>query len=98
MGKRAQRQQEADVADSVDAVAGERSELLARKHGGQRLSPGEQARLEVLTARLKELLPPVSLGELEALLEMAEETERIRERAWERRRRVGLSQQPPSSR
>lgn len=76
----------------VDAVANERSELLARKHGGgQPLSMDEQERLEALTTRLKELLPPVSLGELEALLEMTEEAERIRERARERRRRLGLS-------
>jgi hypothetical protein len=77
-------------ASEADAVAVERSELLARRHRGQRLSPGEQERLEVLTARLKELLPPVSATDLEALLEMAEEAERIRDCARERRQRVGL--------
>jgi len=76
----------------TEAVAGERSELLARKHGGQRLSRREQERLGFLTTRLEQLLPPVSMGELEALLQMAEEAERIREQARDRRRRLGLSQ------
>ncbi len=72
----------------VEMVAGERSRLLARKHGGQKLSPGEQERLAFLTSRLEELLPPVSIRDLETLLEMAEEAERIRERARERRQRL----------
>ena len=79
-------------ASETEAVASERSDLLARKHGGQRLSRSEQERLDVLTSRLAQLLPPVSMGELEALLEMAEEAERIREQARERRQRLGLSQ------
>jgi hypothetical protein len=74
----------------VHAVAGERSELLARKHGKQKLSRKEQERVDLLTARLKELLPPVSVRDLENLLEMTEEVERIRERARERRRQLGL--------
>lgn len=80
----------------AEEVAGERSKLLARKHIGQRLSPEEQARLESLTARLKELLPPISLGDLEALLEMAEEAESIRERAQARRQQLGLSPTIPA--
>ena len=76
----------------VEAVAGERSELLARKHGGERLSRREQERLDLLTSRLKQLLPPVSPEELETLVQMAEEAERIRERARERRQQMGLSQ------
>lgn len=72
-------------------VAGERSELLARKHGGQRLSKSESERLELLTEKLRQLLPPVSVGELEALLGLTEELERIRERAQERRQRLELS-------
>ncbi|HEY4563850.1 MAG TPA: hypothetical protein VIJ36_12775 [Thermoanaerobaculia bacterium] len=72
-------------------MAGERSELLARKYGGQQLSESERERLELLTERLKELLPPVSVGELESLLSLTEELERIRERAQERRQRLGLS-------
>lgn len=71
-------------------VAEERSKLLARKYGGHGLSQGEQERLQLLTARLEELLPPVSIRDLEALLEMTEEVERIRERARERRQRSGL--------
>lgn len=80
----------------AEEVAGARSELLARKHSGQRLSPDEQERLARLTARLKELLPPISLGDLEALLEMAEEAEGIRERAQARRQQLGLSRTIPS--
>lgn len=76
----------------TEGVASERSELLARKHGGQKLSRSEQQRLDFLTSRLAQLLPPVSMGELEALLQMAEEAERIREQARDRRRRLGLSQ------
>ena len=80
-----------EATHEADLMASERSRLLARKHGGQSLSSGEQERLELLTARLQELLPPISIGDLEALLEMAEEVERIRERARERRQRVGAS-------
>jgi molecular chaperone GrpE (heat shock protein) len=72
-------------------MASERAELLARRHGGQGLSTSEQERLESLTARLKELLPPISAGDLEALLEMTEELENIRQRARERRRRLEMS-------
>ncbi len=77
-----------DTAREVETVAGERSRLLTRKYGGQKLSPGEQERLTLLTSRLEELLPPVSIRDLETLLEMAEEAERIRERARERRQRL----------
>lgn len=70
-------------------VAGERAELLARKHSGQKLSPSDQERLDLLSARLKEILPPVSVAELEALLEMSLEVQSIRDRARERRRRLG---------
>lgn len=76
----------------AEAVASERSDLLARKHGGQRLSRSERERLDFLTSRLEQLLPPVSMGELEALLQMAEEAARIREQARDRRQRLGLSQ------
>ena len=88
---RAQAQKEYQASET-EAVASERSELLARKHGGQKLSRSEQQRLDFLTSRLTQLLPPVSMGELESLLRMAEEAERIREQARERRRRLGLSQ------
>jgi len=74
----------------VQQLATERSELLARKHRGEKLSPGEQKRLEILTASLKEALPPISPGEFEVLLERTKEVESIRERARERRRRLGL--------
>lgn len=77
--------------EEASRVAGERSELLARKYGGQQLSKSERERLELLTERLRELLPPVSVGELESLLSLTEELERIRERAQERRQRLGLS-------
>jgi len=76
----------------TNAVASERAEILARKHGGQRLSRAEEERLSSLTYRLEQLLPPVSMEELEVLLQMAEEAERIREQARERRGRLGLSQ------
>lgn len=76
----------------TESVAVERSELLARKYGGPGLSRSEEERLDILTSRLEQLLPPVSMGELEALLRMAEDAERIREQARERRLRLGLSQ------
>jgi hypothetical protein len=75
----------------VELVASARAELVARKYGGQGLSQTERERLDSLTARLEELLLPVSVRELEALVEMAEEAERVRERARERRQRLSLS-------
>lgn len=73
----------------TDAVASERAELLARKYS-KGISSDERKRLDELTARLDELLPPVSVADLEALVEMAEETERIRKDTQELRQRLGL--------
>lgn len=80
-----------EPASEAETVADERSELLARKYSGKELSRDEQERLGALTARLEELLPPVSIQDLESLLEMAEAAKRIRERAQERRLRLGLN-------
>jgi hypothetical protein len=77
----------AETSD-VEALASERADLLARKHGGERLSPDEQERLDSLTARLDELLPPISPREIAGLVQMAQEADRIRERARERRKRL----------
>jgi hypothetical protein len=85
------RQQALLAKTDVDAVAGERAELLTRRYGGQALSSREQDKLEALTARLKELLPPVSMRDLETLFELAQEAERVRERARERRQRLDLA-------
>jgi len=74
----------------VETVADERAELLARKYGGEELSRDEQERLASLTVRLEKLLPPVSIQELENLLEMAEEAEHIRQWARESRQGLGL--------
>jgi uncharacterized protein (DUF433 family) len=68
--------------DLVGGLANERSELLARKHSGAKLSPVEQ--------ELKEALPPISPRELEVLLETTKEVKLIRERALERRQRLGF--------
>jgi uncharacterized protein (DUF433 family) len=75
--------------ETLQAVAQERSELLARKYRGRNLSVKEQDRLDALTARLKQLLPPVS-ADLESLLKMTEEVQQIREHARARRRHLGL--------
>jgi uncharacterized protein (DUF433 family) len=72
--------------DLVGELANQRSQILSRKHSGDKLSSGEEKDLEILTARLKESLPPISPHELEALLEMTREVEIIREHARERRR------------
>lgn len=79
------------IESDVDAIAGERSQLLALKHSRQNLTSNQQERLESLTARLKELLPPISVSELETLFEMMEEVERTRKRARERRHRLEVS-------
>lgn len=79
------------AVDLLGGMADRRSRLLARKHSGEKLSSGEEKHLEILTARLKEALPPVSSQELEALLAMTNEVALIRERARERRQRLGLS-------
>lgn len=77
-----------ELGSEARAVAGERSQLLFRKHSGQRLSSPEEEQLEMLTAQLKSLLPPVSIGEIKNLLAMTQDVEAIRERARERRRRL----------
>ena len=75
-----------DVKDLADV----RAELLARKHSGEKLSCEEEEHLKILTARLKEVLPPISPHELTVLLEMTNEVALIRERARERRWKLGL--------
>jgi hypothetical protein len=79
-----------EAAREIERVVAERSQLLARKHNEQNLSPGDHERLDLLTTRLRQLLPPVSIRDREVLLDMAEVVERIRDRASERRRRLGL--------
>jgi len=79
-----------EAACEVERLAAERSQLLVRKHREDNLSPGDHERLDLLTLRLRQLLPPVSIRDLEVLLNMAEEVEHIRDRAQERRRRLGL--------
>lgn len=76
-----------EVSD-VEVLASERADLLARKHGGEPLSLEEQERLDSLTARLDELLPPISPHEIASLVKMAQEADRVRERARERRKRL----------
>ena len=67
-------------------VSVRRALLLARD--ARRLSPEEDARLQVATARIRKLLPRVTASDFEALEESAEVIAALHARATELRKRI----------
>ena len=68
----------------------DRLELLARAYVAGQLSTEAEARLAIVTQRVRRLIPRVTVADFEHLEEMATELERIRLENTERRRRLGL--------
>lgn len=75
---------EADVANRA------RLALLARQYEATRLSTEEEARLAIVTERIRRLIPRVTVDDFEALQSILEEAERIESADIERRRRLGI--------
>ena len=75
---------EAEVANRI------RLELLARLYVSKKLSAEEDARLAIVKEKVRRLIPRVTVEEFEALGEIAQDSETIRTRNEERRRRLGI--------
>lgn len=68
----------------------DRLELLARAYVAGKLSPEEDARLAIVTERVRRLIPRVTAEDFEQLQLMAEELGRIETEDNQRRHRLGL--------
>jgi hypothetical protein len=67
-----------------------RLELLARQYVSKQLSPEEDARLAIVTEKVRRLIPRVTVEDFEALALIAEESKMVRARNEDRRRRLAL--------
>jgi len=67
-----------------------RLELLARLYVSKKLSAEEDARLAIVTEKVRSLIPRVTADDFIALEEIALESEAIRKENIERRRRLGI--------
>jgi hypothetical protein len=67
-----------------------RLELLARLYVSKKLLPEEDARLAIVTEKVRRLIPRVSADDFEALGVIAQDSEAIRVKNEERRRRLGI--------
>lgn len=67
-----------------------RLQLLARKYARKALTSEEQARLDIVSERVRQLMPRVMATDLEKLEELAQEAARFREIAENVRRKQGM--------
>jgi len=83
-GEQAPEISQADVANRA------RLELLARQYVNK-LSPEEDARLSIVTERVRRLIPRVTVEDFEALERIAERLQRIGSDDADRRNRLGIA-------
>jgi hypothetical protein len=76
--------------DEAERIADQRAFLLAQRYALRGASKEQQARLNLLTERLKVLLPPVTEEELETLEKIALSGQAVRDRFAEIRRRLSI--------
>jgi len=69
----------------------DRLELLARAYVAGQLSNEEQARLTIVTERVRRLIPRVTVADFERLEQIAGDVERIGSEDAERRRLLGIT-------
>jgi hypothetical protein len=82
--------QETAVIGDAEIANRDRLELLARAYVARKLSPEEDARLAIVTERVRRLIPRATVGDFEQLQRMAEDVRRIESEDIERRTRLGL--------
>jgi hypothetical protein len=80
----AQQESDADAANRI------RLELLARLYVSKKLSPQEDARLAIVTEKVRRLIPRVTIEDFEALGEIAQDAQTIRTENEALRRRLGI--------
>ena len=81
---------EALQISEAEAANRARLELLARKYVSQKLSTEEEARLAIVSERVRRLIPRVTVEDFEVLANILEDAEQIELRDIERRRRLGI--------
>jgi hypothetical protein len=81
-----------DLPQESEAEVTNRSrlELLARHYVTKKLSPEEDARLAIVTEKIRKLIPRVTIEDFERLHAIAQESEAIRVKNEERRRRLAI--------
>jgi hypothetical protein len=67
-----------------------RLELLARQYVSGELSPEEEARLAIVSERVRRLIPRVTTEDFEMLERILEDANQIEAEDIERRRRLGI--------
>ncbi len=67
-----------------------RFELLARQYEAGELSPKEEARLAIVTERVRRLIPRVDVEDFEMLEQILQNAAEIEAEDIERRRRLGI--------
>jgi hypothetical protein len=82
--------EETSQVSDADVASRTRLALLARQYETARLLTEEEARLAIVTERVRRLIPRVTVDEFEALQAILEEAERIESADVERRRRLGI--------
>jgi hypothetical protein len=82
--------EEASQVSEADVANRTRLALLARQYEAARLSIEDEARLAIVTERVRRLIPRVTVDDFEALQAILEDAERIRLADIERRRRLGI--------
>ena len=78
------------IPDSAVTTRDKRLRLLARKYAQKEFSEEETARMEILTARLRKMVPRVDVSDFEKLEQMAQSLEAAEKRTEALRRKLNL--------
>ncbi|MFO8074263.1 MAG: hypothetical protein R6V85_20570 [Polyangia bacterium] len=78
------------VTDKVTQTRDKRLVLLARKYASQEFSAEETARLEIVTARLRKMVPRVEAADFELLEQIADDADAAKDRQAAVRRKLDL--------
>jgi hypothetical protein len=88
------REEQAPAEDHLDRSNNERIELLARQYVAKdKLSSEEQARLAIVTERVRQLLPAVTVAEFEALEKNLEASRQVSNKLTDLRTRIARLRQ-----
>lgn len=78
-------------SEEVEATNIDRIKLLARKYARKGLSTEDEARLEIVTERIRQLIPRVTIEDFEHLGKIAEEIKNISDADNKLRKELGLN-------
>jgi hypothetical protein len=83
--------EQTSAINEADAANRTRLEILAREYVNKQLSAEERARLEIVTQKVRRLIPRVTIEDFEVLQHIAERLEAIGTDDANRRRRLGIA-------